>query len=112
MNVAALLLLASLISPRVAPPPEDTFEVVASKQGFRPQVLTARKGEAIRLVLKSADGDHCFAVDELRVEKRIRAGRATTLDLTPDRAGRFDFYCCVESGEAASKQRGKLVVSE
>ena len=40
------------------------------------------------------------------------AGRATRLDLTPDRAGVFPFYCCLESGEAARIERGELTVTE
>jgi cytochrome c oxidase subunit II len=71
-----------------------------------------RRGEAVRLELTTADAEHCFAVDALRIEKRIVPGKTTTLDLTPDRVGTFAYYCCLESGAAADKQRGKLIVTE
>ena len=64
------------------------------------------------IVLSSADAEHCFAIDALRIEKRIVPGRTTTLDLTPDRAGVFPFYCCLESGDAAAVERGQLTVTE
>jgi heme/copper-type cytochrome/quinol oxidase subunit 2 len=73
-------------------------------------VLTVRLGESLRLQLKTADEEHCFAIDELRVEKRIQPGRTTSLELTPDKAGRFRFYCCLEGPDSA--ERGSLVVSE
>jgi len=87
-------------------------EVRASKRGFEPSQLTLRRGESVRIVLSSADAEHCFAIDALRIEKRIVPGRSTTVDLTPDRAGVFPFYCCLESGEAAAVERGQITVAE
>jgi heme/copper-type cytochrome/quinol oxidase subunit 2 len=63
-------------------------------------------------VLSSEDGEHCFAIDALRVEKRIVPGRPTSFDLTPDRAGVFPFHCCLETGAAAEAERGEVAVAE
>lgn len=90
--------------------PDETIEVVASRQGFKPRVVNVRKGQPVRLLLSSADGEHCFALDALRIEKRIVPGRATILDLTPDRSGTFPFYCCLEEGAAADSENGRLVI--
>jgi heme/copper-type cytochrome/quinol oxidase subunit 2 len=112
------LLFAGAASPRrqaaadVAPSSNRTQEVAASRSGFTPSVINARKGEAIQLRLTSRDQEHCFAVDAFRVEKRVVPGRATTVAITPDRAGTFPFYCCLESGAAAEAERGRLVVAE
>jgi cytochrome c oxidase subunit 2 len=92
--------------------PDQTVAVVVSRDGFQPREISVRKGETVRLAVRSGDGEHCFAVDELRVEKRVLPGRTTTVDVTPDRAGAFPFYCCLETGEAAEKQRGRLIVTE
>jgi cytochrome c oxidase subunit II len=88
----------------------DQVELLVSREGFRPKALNARKGETLRLVLRTSDVEHCFALDALRIEKRILPGRATTVDLTPDRVGSFPFHCCLEPGNEAL--RGRLVVSE
>jgi heme/copper-type cytochrome/quinol oxidase subunit 2 len=87
-------------------------EVEVSRRGFAPSEITLRKGETAHLVLSAGSGEHCFAIDALRVEKRVVAGRATRFDLTPDRTGVFPFYCCVERGEAAEAERGRLTVTE
>jgi cytochrome c oxidase subunit II len=87
-------------------------EVVASRGGFQPKVINVRRGESVRFQLSSADTDHCFALEAFRVEKRIRPGRATVVELTPERAGTFPFYCCLEAGEAAEREHGRLVVTE
>ena len=83
-------------------------EVLASKAGWRPAVINLKKGEAVRLLLKTEDEEHCFAVDELRIEKRIVPGRATSLEFTPDRAGNFAFYDCLSS----EGKKGWLAVKE
>jgi len=92
--------------------PDETIEVVASRAGFRPRVVNVRKGDPVRLLLTSADGEHCFALDALRIEKRIVPGKATVLDLTPERSGTYPFYCCLESGDAADSENGRLVIIE
>lgn len=94
------------------PAPDQTVAVTVSREGFQPRDISVRKGETVRLAIKTADGEHCFAVDDLRVEKRVLPGRTTTVDVTPDKAGTFPFYCCLESGAAADKQRGRLTVTE
>ena len=96
----------------LAPPPDQPQDVAVSRSGFVPNVIHARKGEAIHLRLTSRDQDHCFAIDAFRVEKRIVPGRTTAVDLTPDKAGTFPYYCCLEQGAAAETERGRLIVTE
>lgn len=100
----ALLLLAP------AGPPVGRLELTISRSGFRPSRLEARRGEAVRLTIRSADEEHCFALDAFRVEKRVLPARAVVVDLVPDRAGSFPFHdCLVPEGETKT---GQLVVAE
>jgi heme/copper-type cytochrome/quinol oxidase subunit 2 len=99
-------------SPSASQAPTVKVEITASNRGFRPARLTLRRGEPVQLVLSAADGEHCFAVDALRIEKRVVAGHPTRFDLAPERAGVFPFYCCLESGAAAERERGELTVSD
>ena len=96
----------------LAPPPDHTQEVTASRTGFTPSVIGGRKGETLHLRLTSRDQEHCFALEAFRVEKRVVPGRTTTVDITPDRAGTFPYYCCLESGASADTEKGRLVVAE
>jgi len=105
---AAIFLAAAGAAARSGP----EVSIRASDSGFEPSEVVIRKGEAVRIVLSSADREHCFAVDALRVEKRILPGRPTGFDFTPERAGRFPFYCCLESGAQADVERGVLVITE
>jgi len=106
------LLTAATAAAVVAAPAGPTVDVKVSRRGFEPSRIELRRGETARLVLSSGDGEHCFAIDALRVEKRVRSGEPTRLELTPERAGSFPFYCCLESGTQAERERGELVVTE
>jgi len=105
-------LAAAAAAAAAGAPAGPAVEVRASKRGFEPSRITLRKGETARFVLSSADVEHCFAIDALRIEKRIVPGRPTRFDLTPDRTGVFPFYCCLESGAAAERERGEVEVVE
>ncbi len=112
---AGVLALAAAAAPGLsarAAPASSAVELRVSRRGFEPPKLSLRRGESVRFVVSSADGEHCFAIDALRVEKRVRAGRATRFELTPERTGVFTYYCCLESGEAAKVERGQLTVSD
>jgi heme/copper-type cytochrome/quinol oxidase subunit 2 len=104
--------LASARAAALAAPAGASVEVKASRRGFVPARVVVRRGETTHLSLTSEDGEHCFAIDALRIEKRVVAGRATKLELAPERTGTFPFYCCLESGDQAQLERGELVVTE
>jgi heme/copper-type cytochrome/quinol oxidase subunit 2 len=107
--LAAVALSSTVAMPSLAAV-EDQIEVTVSRVGFRPAVLKFRKGETVRLALRSADDEHCFAIDALRIEKRVQPGRTTMVDVTPDKAGSLAFYCCLEPND--QRQRGQIVVSD
>jgi hypothetical protein len=86
------------------------LEVTVSTRGFRPAQIAVRKGETLKVVLISADKEHCFALDALRIEKRVLPGKRTPVEIVADRLGTFPFHCCLEPENEAL--RGRLVVSE
>lgn len=106
----ASVLFAFLLGLASIAPAQDEIEIVASRAGFRPKLVKLRKGETVRLLLKTADEEHCFALDAWRIEKRVSPGKTTSAELTPDRTGEFPFYCCLEPDNKALQ--GKLVVVE
>jgi heme/copper-type cytochrome/quinol oxidase subunit 2 len=89
---------------------QQKLKVEVSNEGFKPKVVNLRRGETIRLVLTTADEEHCFAVDALRIEKRIVPGKATEVDLSVEKAGSLPFYCCLEPSREVL--HGRIVVTE
>jgi hypothetical protein len=78
--LAAGALASAALSP--AAPTGPSVDVKVSRRGFAPARITLRRGETARLVLTSDDGEHCFAIDALRIEKRVTRDRPTRLELT------------------------------
>src|SRR5579862_1874497 len=103
MGPGAPLLAAALVLLLGPSPPADSVKLVASKEGFRPEVLTVRRGETLRILVTTADVEHCFALDAFRIEKRILPGKTVQVDVTPDKSGSFPFHCCLEEGPQAIK---------
>jgi plastocyanin len=101
------VLLLSLAAPLAG---TAELEVTVSERGFRPAQISLRKGETLKVQLSTADREHCFAVDALRIEKRVLPGKRTPVEIVADRAGTFAFHCCLEPENAAL--RGRVVVSE
>lgn len=90
---------------------DDEAAVSLSAAGFKPARLRVGRGETLRVKVSSGDGvEHCFAVDALRVEKRVRPGQPVVADLNPERVGTFAITCCLHPDNAA--ERGQLVVGE
>jgi cytochrome c oxidase subunit 2 len=88
----------------------NTIEIICQKSHYSPDTIRVRKGEPTRLVLKSVDVTHGFAIDDLKIAREISPGPPTIIDFTPERAGSFPFYCVVRCGKQHLKMRGTLIV--
>jgi hypothetical protein len=105
----ALALAAAVAGGRAAV--DDEVAVSLSSSGLKPATLRTGRAETLRVVVSSGDErEHCFAVDALRVEKRVRPGRPVSVDLTSERSGSFPIHCCLHPDNQA--ERGQLVVGE
>jgi plastocyanin len=85
--------------------------IVARKFKFDPRTISVQKGETVRLNIRSEDVDHGFAIDEFNIDRKIKAGTSTVIEFTPDREGRFRFYCSVFCGDGHPDMEGELVVT-
>lgn len=88
------------------------FTLEASSFKYEPDFIGVKKGEKVKIILKSTDMMHDFNVDELDLSIPVtKSGSTNEVVFTPDRVGEFEFYCGV--GDHRSKgQVGTLVVTE
>lgn len=92
--------------------PAGEYQILCKKSLYTPNQITVKKGEHVKLVLKSADVTHGFAIDELDIATEVAPGPPKIVEFTPQRAGRFEFYCVVRCGKDHLKMRGALIVQE
>jgi heme/copper-type cytochrome/quinol oxidase subunit 2 len=91
-------------------PNRREFTITGKEYRFSPDRVEVIQDDLIKLTLASADVPYGFAIDKLRVSKRIPAGGSVTFDLRADQVGTFDFYSNLTSDPRHAGMRGQLVV--
>jgi plastocyanin domain-containing protein len=85
-------------------------EVTISVQGgYSPAQVRVRKGVPVRLVFDRQETSGCseeVVIPEFGIRRFLPAFEKTAIDITPQKAGTFDFTC------GMSMLRGKLTVEE
>jgi cytochrome c oxidase subunit 2 len=69
-------------------------------------------GRPVKLLLRSIDVNHNFAVPQFRAKMDLVPGLVTYIWLTPTRTGKFDLLCNELCGVGHFAMRGKVVVEE
>ena len=75
----------------------------------RPQLIRARAGVPLRLVFDRKDNSSCseeVVFPDFGVRKFLPTGEKTTIEITPPKAGRYEFMC------GMSMLRGTLIAEE
>jgi len=114
--LAALSVIPSstALSARQAAPSASqprVIEVTARRFAFEPAEIQVTVGEAVRLMVRSADGLHGFEIKEMKVKKDLERGAdPVAIDLRPQTAGRFPIVCSEYCGEGHDDMKGALVV--
>lgn len=83
--------------------------VITVDNGYSPATIRARAGAPVRLVFDRKDNSSCseeVVFPEFGVRKFLPTGERTTIELTPPRAGRYEFMC------GMSMLRGTLIAEE
>lgn len=94
---------------------ETGVKVVQIEAGafyYKPDQITVKKGDTVRIVISSVDMMHDFTLDAFNVATPVtKAGETNTVEFVADQVGSFEFYCSVGQHRAQG-QVGTLVVTE
>jgi cytochrome c oxidase subunit II len=69
------------------------IEIHAKRFSFTPAEITLTKGEAVTLSLTSDDVTHGLLIPDLGVNATIPKGKATKVEITPQKVGTFHGQC-------------------
>lgn len=87
-----------------------TVEIEAGSYYYKPNIITVKKGEKVKIVIRSVSMMHNFNIDELGVAMPIvNNGDTGTIEFTADKVGTFEYYCSVGQHRKLG-QVGKLIV--
>ena len=93
-----------------APQPVHEVQVVASRFTFEPATIQVVAGESVRLVVRSKDGTHGFAIPKLKIDLHIPDnGEPVTAEFTAPAAGEYEIACSEFCGRGHGQMKAALV---
>ena len=108
----AILVAAVLLSSRAAAAdrPVHEVQIVARKYTFEPSTIQVTAGESVRLVVRSQDGTHGFAIPKLKIDVRVpKTGDPVTIEFTAPPAGQYQIACSEFCGSGHGQMKTALV---
>ena len=83
--------------------------MVAKQFAFEPAVIQVTAGEPVRLVIRSADRVHGFAIRDLKIDVQIPRTGEVVVEFTAPRAGRYEITCSEFCGSGHEQMKAALV---
>lgn len=109
-GLVAALIVIGIVAYAQTTAPDLEIKVVAEKYDFKPDTITAKKGNRVRLVITAVDRDHGIKIDAFHINQKLPKGQAVSLEFTADQAGTFPFECSQFCGLGHRKMRGNLEI--
>lgn len=121
--ISVILLLVCTVGPIIATLAYESFrtrdltaEILArtpEKGNFSPRLVKVPFGQKVKLRVRNVDTVmHGFAIPALEVDAgEIKAGHYAILEFTPEKPGKYDFYCTTWCSEFHLQMRGILEVT-
>ena len=106
------IVAAALMGQRItaADQPVHEVQIVASRYAFEPAMVQLAAGESVRLVVRSKDGTHGFAIPKLKIDLHVpdNGEPATAEFIAPD-AGEYEIACSEFCGRGHGQMKAALV---
>ncbi|MGM0442408.1 MAG: cupredoxin domain-containing protein [Elusimicrobiota bacterium] len=79
---------------------------------FDPDEVLVKKGEKVRLVVKSTDVTHGIAIEDLDIDRKLPPGEEVVIEFTPQKSGTLHFHCSVYCGSGHGRMHGEIIVKK
>ena len=89
---------------------DSEIKVTARKYEFSANVIKAKRGDRIKLVITALDRDHGFKLDAFHIDQKLPKSEAVTVEVTAGRTGTFPFECSHFCGLGHKGMKGHLTV--
>ncbi len=91
---------------------ERVIKIVAQRFSYTPNEIILKKGEPVRLEFTSLDFVHGFNVPDLNIRADLPPGKVKIINLTPQKAGTYDFICDNFCGAGHEDMVGRIIVKD
>jgi heme/copper-type cytochrome/quinol oxidase subunit 2 len=108
LAAAAIALMSHVTA--AADRPVHEIQIVASKFAFEPAVIQVTAGEQVRLVIRSKDTVHGFAVRKLKIDAQVpKGGEAVVVEFVAPPPGRFEVACSEFCGSGHGQMKAAVI---
>jgi cytochrome c oxidase subunit 2 len=107
-----VLMATALMGPRIAAAGQPVHEVqiLARRYTFEPAAIQVVAGETVRLVVRSKDGVHGFAIRKLKIDLHVPdGGEPVMADFTAPAAGEYEITCSEFCGRGHGQMKAVLI---
>lgn len=87
-----------------------TVLVTMRKFAIEPNVIRAKQGENVVLVVSTKDVQHGFQVEALGINEPIQPGQPVNVPLDTSRKGEFKVACSIVCGVGHDDMTGEIIV--
>jgi cytochrome c oxidase subunit 2 len=109
VSAAAVAIITAAAHVHAAPQVHEV-SVVAKNFAFEPAEIQVVAGEPVRLVVRSADTVHGFAIPALKIDLQIpRTGDPVVAEFMAPPAGRYEVACSEFCGRGHGQMRAAIV---
>ena len=108
MALIAAAVMGQRLAARVQPVRE--VQIVTSRYAFEPATVQVAAGESVRLVVRSKDGIHGFAIPKLKIDLHTPDnGEPVTAEFIAPPAGEYEITCSEYCGRGHGQMKAALV---
>jgi cytochrome c oxidase subunit II len=108
---AAALCAGALRIDAFSEPEKKVISVIAKKFEFMPNEIFLKSGETVVLELISQDIVMGFNIPELKKRLDVIPGVVTRLTVTPEKIGKYPFFCDIFCGSGHEDMSGLIIVT-
>jgi len=100
--ILSLLIIPVCLLAACSPPAPNEATITMKEMAFVQSEITVKAGQPVTLRLVNRDGyAHAFDIDEFDIHTSLAANETAELSLTPEKPGRYPFYCSSPGHEMA-----------
>ena len=90
----------------------QVVEIVAQRFSYTPNEIVLTRGRPAILKFHSLDFVHGFNIPDLHIRADLPPGVVTTVRLTPEKSGTYDFLCDNFCGIGHEQMDGRILVKD
>lgn len=90
----------------------QVVEIVAQRFSYTPNEIVLTRGRPALLKIRSLDFTHGFNIPDLHIRADLPPGTVTTVRLTPEKSGTYDFLCDNFCGIGHEQMDGRIIVKD